>query len=339
MSAAEGDGGHSGDMRRARPSGYVRSTATDRDEAEKVVTDLYLPHRLDLSGSSARLGMRLVGRRLGMLTVSRLTYGRSVLLRTADAENFHINIPLRGQVRSRSGNSETVTAAPWQGLVFSPGAPAEMEWSADSEQLCLMIPRAPLEAELEQLLGHPLKGRLSFDFGAGAGRPLGRRWHAVLDLITDELDHPSQMCQHPPVARHLESLVLDGLLLDRQHSHSDALTRDRSLPLAAATKRAVALLEERPAEPWTTVRLATEVHLSVRALQEAFCRDLAMPPMAYLRRIRLHRAREALQRADRDTTTVRTVALGLGILHMSRFAAAYREAFGESPSETLKRAV
>ena len=39
----------------------------------------------------------------------------------------------------------------------------------------------------------------------------------------------------------------------------------------------------------------------------------------------------------RDTTTVRAVATSFGLMHMGRFAAAYREAFGESPSETLNR--
>ena len=62
-----------------------------------------------------------------------------------------------------------------------------------------------------------------------------------------------------------------------------------------------------------------------------------MPPMTYLRQTRLRRAREALEAANRDATTVRAVAVGLGILHMSRFAAAYREAFGETPSSTLNR--
>ena len=316
---------------------YTWRTTDDRDEAEKVVSELYLPNRLDLSKGSAPLVMEVAGLRLGALTAGRLSYGRRVRLRTADAENFHVNIPLRGRAASRSGTGGAAATGPGEGLVFSPGEPAEMSWSANCEQLCLMVPRACLEAELEQLLGRPLRGRLSFDFAADLRGPLGMRWRTVLNLLVDELDHPTAVAQHPLVGRHMEGLVLDGLLLGQRHSHSDAATRDGPVGMGAAIRRAVDLIEERPSEPWTAIRLAAEVHLSVRALQEGFRRDLATTPMTHLRQVRLRRAHEALKAADRDTTTVRAVAIGLGILHMSRFAAAYREAFGETPSDTLGR--
>jgi len=338
MSAVPGAGRGSGpEKRRPRVTPYTRRTTDDRDEAERVVTDLYLPNRLDLSKGSAPLGMEIAGLRLGALTVGRLTYGRRVRLRTADADHFHVNVTLRGRAVSRSGSGEPVTTVRGEALVFPPEAPAEMSWSADCEQLCLMIPRACLEAELEQLLGRSLRGRLAFDFAADLHSPLARRWRTVLDLLVDELDHPTDVGRNPRMGRHLEGLVLDGLLLGQPHSHSDAAIRDRPVRLGAAIRHAVELIEERPSEPWTTVRLATEVHLSVRALQEGFRRDLATTPMTYLREIRLRRAREALQAADRGATTVGAVAVGLGFLHMGRFAAAYRDAFGESPSDTLNR--
>jgi AraC-like DNA-binding protein len=302
------------------------------------LTELYLPNRLDLSHGSAPLDMELTALRMGALTAGRLTYRRRVRLRTADAENFHVNLPLRGRAASRSGTGEPVATRPGEGLVFSPGAPAEMSWSADCEQLCLMVPRALLEAELEQLLGRALRRRLLFDFVADLQRPLGRRWRTVLNLLADELDHPTEMGQNPHVFRHVESLVLDGLLLSQPHNHTDVVAQDGPTALSAAIRQAVELIEERPAEPWTTVRLAAEVHLSVRALQVGFRRDLATPPMAYLRQVRLRRAREALQAAHPHGTTVRAVAVRLGILHLSRFAAAYRAAFGETPSDTLNRA-
>ena len=335
--AAAGGRGASWDEGQPRVTPYTRRVTDDPDEAEQIVTELYLPNRLDLSRRSAPLRMDLSGLHLGALTASRLTYGRRVRLRTADAENFHVNIPLCGRAASRSGNGQPVATGPGEGLVFSPGAPAEMSWSADCEQLCLMIPRACLEAELERLLGRSLRQRLTFDFVADLQARLGRRWHTVLDLLVDELDNPTGLTQTPLLGRHVEGLVLDGLLLGQRHSHSAAVTQDRPAGPGTAIRKAIELLEERPAEPWTTGRLAAEVHLSPRALQAGFHRDLATPPMTYLRQLRLRRAHAALKEADGSATTVRAIAVGLGILHMGRFAAAYRDAFGEGPSDTLNR--
>ena len=132
--------------------------------------------------------------------------------------------------------------------------------------------------------------------------------------------------------------MLDGLLLGPPHNYSAALTRAAHAGPRSAIQRAVDVMEDRPSEPWTTVRLAAEVHLSPRALQAGFRRHLATPPMAYLRDVRLRCARAALTSADPDVTTVRAVAASVGMWHRSRFAAAYREAFGEQPSDTLNRA-
>ncbi|MET0859599.1 MAG: hypothetical protein ABW091_01090, partial [Microbacterium sp.] len=175
MTAPSGSHEPGWDASQPATSTRTRTATDDRDEAERIVSELYLPNHLDLSKGSAPLSMEVTGLRLGALTVGRLTYGRRVRLNTSDAENFHVNIPLRGRAMSRSGAGEPVTRGPGEGLVFSPEAPAEMAWSAECEQLCLMIPRARLEAELERLLGRSLRGRLTFDFTADLHNPVGRR--------------------------------------------------------------------------------------------------------------------------------------------------------------------
>jgi AraC-like DNA-binding protein len=314
---------------------HTRRTTDDRDEAERVISELYLPNRLELAKGSSALGMEVTVLRLGSLTAGRLTYGRDVRLRTADAENFHVNIPLRGRATSRSGSREPVTTGPGDCLVFSPGAPADIVWTADCEQLCLMIERPRLEAELEHLLGQPLGRRLVFDFSTNLRSPMGRRWRTMLELLLHELDQPTAVTRSSRMARHVEGLVIDGLLLGQPHSHSDLAIRERPAGMSTAISRAVEMLEERPSHPWTTIRLAAEVHLSVRALQAGFARDLGTPPMTYLRQVRLRRAHEVLSAAEPGATSVREVAHALGMLHKSRFAAAYRDAFGEAPSETL----
>ena len=60
--------------------------------------------------------------------------------------------------------------------------------------------------------------------------------------------------------------------------------------------------------------------------------------MEYLREIRLKRAREALLAADPcSATSVTEIALDSGFVHLGRFSSEYRNRFGESPSQTLRR--
>ena len=272
MDTAAAERGRSGDENQQRVAPYTRRTTDDRDEAEKVITELYLPNRLDLSKSSEPLDMQVTGLQLGALTAGRLTYGRPVRLRTADAEGLHVNLPLRGTAASRSGTGEPVTTGPGEGLVFSPGAPAEMSWSADCEQLCLMIPQARLESELEQLLGRPLGGRLVFDFAADLSSPMASRLRTVLDLLIDELEHPTDLSRNAHAGQHVEGLVLDGLLLGLRHSHSGVITGSQPRAMRTAIRRAVELIEEQPAQPWTTVRLAA------RGSPQRSCAPGRVPP-------------------------------------------------------------
>ncbi len=74
-----------------------------------------------------------------------------------------------------------------------------------------------------------------------------------------------------------------------------------------------------------------------RTLQSAFREVTGLTPVAYLMRLRLHRARRALLEATQGSTTVSTVALDSGFWHFGDFSRAYRECFGELPSDTLRR--
>ncbi len=83
--------------------------------------------------------------------------------------------------------------------------------------------------------------------------------------------------------------------------------------------------------------LCTTAGVSERSLQYAFKQVLGITPMAYLTRLRLHRVRQALRAATHGTTTVTAEALRWGFWHFGDFARAYKECFGELPSDTLRR--
>jgi transcriptional regulator GlxA family with amidase domain len=61
-----------------------------------------------------------------------------------------------------------------------------------------------------------------------------------------------------------------------------------------------------------------------------------MSPTQYMRSVRLRDVRRALRASEGRGATVTNVATSYGFYELGRFAAAYREAFGEVPSETLR---
>jgi hypothetical protein len=226
--------------------------------------------------------MSLTALRLGQLTVGRLGYGQDVRLMTDEATNFHLDVPIAEHAEMSAGRAELVATQREEAAVFSPGEPARMRWSDNCLQVCLMIPRASLDTQLEELIGRSVVRPLRFDFSMDLRGPIGRSWIDTVRLLARELDEGPGLLLHQYAGPHVQSLLLDGLLLGQPHSYSEEIG-GRTRPGAAATiARDVDLINERADEPWSSTSLAREVHLSVRALQEGFKRDVGQPPNALL---------------------------------------------------------
>jgi transcriptional regulator GlxA family with amidase domain len=91
-----------------------------------------------------------------------------------------------------------------------------------------------------------------------------------------------------------------------------------------------------PGRTFTAAGLATIAGVGVRVLQESFRRHVGMPPLTYLRRLRLDGVHAELTRGDPRQVSVSEVAYRWGFTHMGRFAGAYRARFGVPPSRTLR---
>jgi len=110
-----------------------------------------------------------------------------------------------------------------------------------------------------------------------------------------------------------------------------------SASASAVVRRAAQFMDEHLTEPITVAAIAAAARVSPRGLQAAFHREVGTSPMAYLRRVRLAEAHRDLIAADASTgETVASVGLRWGFSNASRFAAAYRDAYGPSPSRTLR---
>lgn len=87
----------------------------------------------------------------------------------------------------------------------------------------------------------------------------------------------------------------------------------------------------------SVAQLSQELEVSERALRDGFREHLGVAPKKFIQLRSLHRARQLLVHFGPDETTVSSVATGIGMWDLGRFAMRYRELFGESPSQTLQR--
>lgn len=317
------------------PSGGVlQLIARHADEAQQIVSEALLPHRLHVR-ARANLTMELSATRVGAIAAGRVAYGQPARVWIDHTPHYIANLTLRGQAVSRSGTGSPVLTRAEEGVVFAADQPVVIHGSADCQQLSIVAPKPRVEHELERLLGRSLTRPLQFE--AALSPDALRLAMPAFQLLLDEMRAPTGLVPRATIARHLEGLIIDAMLLAQPHNYTSSLTRESAAGNTPAIARAAELMRERPDEPWSVSALAREVHLSVRALQYGFRRDYDTTPMAYLKSLRLSRARAALRRASPGATTVRDVALACGFMHMSRFAAAYRAEYGETPSTTLAR--
>jgi len=135
--------------------------------------------------------------------------------------------------------------------------------------------------------------------------------------------------------RYLAAQVLEAFPNTSVAGPSRAEGRDAH---PAAVRRALAYIDAHADLDLTPAQIAAAAHVSIRSLQLAFRRHLDTTPTAYLREVRLARARKDLAAARAgDGASVADIALRWGFAHQGRFGQSYRMTYGETPGTTLRR--
>jgi AraC-like DNA-binding protein len=322
-----------GEMFRSRRVASSRGV----DQARQALTEVFLPVDFPSARASSVLDLELNALTVGRLTCGYMRFRDAVRIETAEAENYHVDIPMSGRATMRAGLGPPVHGTQQKAAVFMPGRPVELDCGERFAQLSLMIPREDLQLEVENLLGDELARPLEFSAELDLTAPGGQMMMQALRVIDEASHQEGGPLAHPLAMQRLEQVLMHSLLFAQPHNHSAALARPAPAAGVRPVSQAVELLRGSPAHPWTVAELAAEVSLSVRSLQEGFRRSLDTTPMAYLRHLRLEKVREELATAVPGTVSVTEVAARWGFVHLGRFAAAYRSEFGERPSDTQSR--
>lgn len=197
---------------------------------------------------------------------------------------------------------------------------------------------ALVASRLDEQLGRRLSGTgLSLALDPDRDRGIAML-SAYVGALLDELDREGSLLSRSTARERAESQVLETLI--------EVLQSLGALPEPAAVVDATAHRRVRRAEEYmrahygaitSITEVAQATGLGMRALQLAFQSVRDESPRKTLWSIRLEAARARLSLPD-DGASVSTVALDCGFTHLGRFSTSYRLRFGETPSETLKRA-
>jgi AraC-like DNA-binding protein len=217
--------------------------------------------------------------------------------------------------------------------VIPAGVDARHDYSPEYSELRLRIQEGALRSKLNALTGAGVDGQLGFELPSAAGNPAFTRLRRLIDHLVVELDRAEDEIPDLAAAHYEQSLMVCFLFANR-HNFSHLLERQAPQPAAAQMRRAEDYIDANASLPISIEALSAVTGASALSLCGAFKRSRGMSPLTFLKRVRLTHARRALQVAD-TATTVATVASRFGFSNLGRFAGDYRQAFGESPSETL----
>jgi AraC-like DNA-binding protein len=225
-------------------------------------------------------------------------------------------------------------------LAVEPETEVVFVTEAGHEDIALLLPPADLRAHLrdrgreedfrlphgvETLQADAATVRRLFDWGkrlvdTGARQPA---------LFNDRKDQRAA-AQVEMVETLLATL---GAARGFEPGRADHVRQSQTLVVKTAEDYALAHADDRV----YVTDLCRAAAVSERALEYAFKEVMGLTPVAYLIRLRLHRVRQALLAATHGSMTVSAVALDWGFWHFGEFSRAYKDCFGELPSDTLRR--
>ena len=234
---------------------------------------------------------------------------------------FALNPGAQVQFRGRQVNkSELIVQDDTCGLDFS--------FMNEIDIVTLAVRRDELDRRAMSLWQKPFPlqnrtGVLRFS-EVGARELAGQRLSALLE---EELKNPGRLAQ-PTHARALENAALDTLLGQIDDRCKAIGTVDRH----KAARRAAGILHDRCREDISITDLCGAVGANRRTLHLGFLELYGIPPMKYLRALRLCRARREILAPRDPDVRVTDVAMTWGFSHLGRFSASYRAFFGKLPS-------
>lgn len=271
----------------------------------------------------------------GPLTFHSIHYGSRALIKSPPTQDMYLLVmPLFGS-GCFSQDKRSVVAKPGDIAVFNPSDSLDIELSKSFRQIAIQLPYHAICENIYEQLGYVLETPLLFTPLVNVRGKSADSLTAIIKLMVDDLNTHQALCGNRYTAQHAVNMVISLLLNQFESNYKDHLNREKQGCRPSYVRRAEDYMRENYDAPISLKQLADAVGITPRSLQLGFRKHLATTPSNYLKRLRLERARQMLTSPSLTPVNITQVALCCGFNHLSNFIKYYKEAFGETPSQTL----
>lgn len=300
----------------------------DLDRTRDHVSRVMQPHCLVPTGrQGASLKSHMDYVRFAGIGIGALEFGDSMQVDTGTLDDYYLLMFCLNGHADAHVDGQAVAVNQSRGMICSPHRPFSAKLSSDCEQFMLRIDHQAIAA-------HTGADELVFDRELNLDNPAVLPWLEQLRAIATSPSLLQCASANERVAVEMERLLI--CLLTAGQGWSDGPHRDTPSIAPKCVRKAESFIEERAGDAIRLQDIATAADVPVRTLLASFRKFRDTTPMQYLREVRLDLSRERLRCAP-PGSSVAVIAMDCGFLHLGRFAQAYQQRFGETPSESLRK--
>ena len=234
--------------------------------------------------------------------------------------------------------------ATWIGETFAPvtssqgcisTTAAEFDFGRDFQQVVWRISKDRLRKKLANLTETPLSGDLGFDYKLDLDKPQGRLLSQLLGCAIQAAESVDGEAGGI-VLGELEQAMLSTFLAASEHRWRGHIEGRVAAAAPWQVRRAEAYIAANWDKPLEIETLAEVTGSSVRSIFRAFKQSRGYTPFEFAKRLRLNHAKRMLEEAE-SGGSVTSVCFACGFSDLGRFSKDFALAFGERPSDVLKR--
>lgn len=307
------------------------------DEMRALSNKCITPHRIQKTGlSSNSIDAVICQATLQHMSISYVRYGVGMKIGIDYLDSFLIEIPLTGSSETVIG-SKIFRTKPGLATIVNPDRAFQTKLSGDCSKILVKIDKRALEQHLSVILGRRIDKYLEFKVNMDFNEPNGSQWWRTLNFVIDELDNSQSLLNKlPATLLQYEQILLWNLLHTQPNNYTDMIMNNNDVAIPYQISIVEEYIENHYSKIITLYDLVKVSKVSTRTLHETFKRYRNISPMKLLKLKRLQCANELLNDPG-SSLTVTDIAMVCGFNKLSNFTQDYKQRFGETPSDSLKR--